>query len=79
VNVIHPNAVFNAGIWTDEKLQARAAQYGLSVQAYKTNNVLHTEIASGDIAAAALQFLGSAFSKTTGAQIPVDGGNERVI
>ena len=79
VNVIHPNAVFDTGIWTDEILRARAAQYGLSVQAYKTNNVLQTEITSGDVAAAALQFLGSAFSKTTGAQIPVDGGNDRVI
>jgi rhamnose utilization protein RhaD (predicted bifunctional aldolase and dehydrogenase)/NAD(P)-dependent dehydrogenase (short-subunit alcohol dehydrogenase family) len=79
VNVIHPNAVFDTGIWTDEVLKSRAAQYGLSVQAYKTNNVLQTEITSGDVAAAALQFLGPAFSKTTGAQIPVDGGNERVI
>ena len=79
VNVIHPNAVFDTGIWTEEVLRARAAQYGLSVQAYKTNNVLQTEITSGDVAAAALQLLGSAFSKTTGAQIPVDGGNDRVI
>jgi enoyl-[acyl-carrier-protein] reductase (NADH) len=54
-------------------------QYGLSVHAYKTNNVLKTEITSADVAAAALQFLGPAFSKTTGAQIPVDGGNDRVI
>jgi rhamnose utilization protein RhaD (predicted bifunctional aldolase and dehydrogenase)/NAD(P)-dependent dehydrogenase (short-subunit alcohol dehydrogenase family) len=79
VNVIHPNAVFDTGIWTDEVLEARAAQYGLSVKEYKTNNVLQTEITSGDVAAAALQFLGPAFSKTTGAQIPVDGGNDRVI
>jgi enoyl-[acyl-carrier-protein] reductase (NADH) len=49
------------------------------VQAYKTNNVLQAEITSADVAAAALQFLGPAFSKTTGAQIPVDGGNDRVI
>ncbi len=79
VNVLHPNAVFDTGIWTDEILRARAAQYGLSVQAYKTNNVLQTEITSGDVAAVALQLLSSAFSKTTGAQIPVDGGNDRVI
>jgi hypothetical protein len=37
------------------------------------------EITLSDVAAAALQFLGSVFSKTTGAQIPVDGGNDRVI
>ena len=79
VNVLHPNAVFDTAIWTDEVLKARAAQYGLSVQAYKTNNVLQAEITSADVAAAALQFLGPAFSKTTGAQLPVDGGNDRVI
>ncbi|HYK44618.1 MAG TPA: SDR family oxidoreductase, partial [Parafilimonas sp.] len=79
VNVIHPNAVFDTGVWTDKVLKSRAAQYGLSVHAYKTNNVLKTEITSADVAMAALQFLGPAFSKTTGAQIPVDGGNDRVI
>ena len=79
MNVIHLNAVFDTAIWTDEVLRARAAQYGLSVQAYKSNNILQTEITSIDVAAAAVQFLGSAFSKTTGVQIPVDGGNDRVI
>ncbi len=79
VNVIHPNAVFDTGIWTEEVLQKRAAQYGISVEEYKTNNVLKTEVFSKDVANAVLLFLGSTFSKTTGAQVPVDGGNERVI
>jgi NAD(P)-dependent dehydrogenase (short-subunit alcohol dehydrogenase family) len=79
INVIHPNAVFDTGVWSDEVLRIRAAQYGISVQAYKTNNVLQTEVASKDVAAVAAELLSNSFSKTTGAQIPVDGGNERVI
>jgi NAD(P)-dependent dehydrogenase (short-subunit alcohol dehydrogenase family) len=79
VNVVHPNAVFDTGIWTDEVLQARAAQYGLSVEEYKTNNVLRVAVRSSDVAELAVQLCGPLFSRTTGAQIPVDGGNERVI
>ncbi len=79
VNTLHPNAVFDTGIWTDEVLQARAASYGLSVEQYKTNNLLHVEITSRDIGELAAELCGPLFAKTTGAQIPVDGGNERVI
>lgn len=79
VNVVHPHAVFDTALWTDKVLQTRAAQYGISVQQYKTNNVLRTEVTSQDVAAAVLALLSTAFSKTTGAQLPVDGGNERVI
>ena len=79
VNVLHPNAVFDTGIWTDEVLRSRAAQYGLSVEEYKTNNVLHVEVASRDVAELAAELCGPLFARTTGAQIPVDGGNERVI
>ena len=31
VNVIHPNAVFDTALWSEEIIQARARQYGLSV------------------------------------------------
>jgi NAD(P)-dependent dehydrogenase (short-subunit alcohol dehydrogenase family) len=79
VNVIHPNAVFDTGIWTAEVLAARAAQYGLSVEQYKTNNVLGVEVTSKDVAELAAAMCGELFAKTTGAQVPVDGGNERVI
>ena len=79
VNTLHPNAVFDTGIWTDEVLQARAASYGLSVDQYKTNNLLHVEITSWDIGELAAELCGPLFAKTTGAQIPVDGGNDRVI
>ena len=56
-----------------------ARHYGLSVEQYKTNNVLHVEVTSRDVAELAAEVCGPAFAKTTGAQIPVDGGNERVI
>lgn len=79
VNVIHPNAVFDTGVWTEEVLAARAAAYGMDVETYKKNNVLKTEVTSRDVAELAAELCGPLFAKTTGAQIPVDGGNERVI
>ena len=79
VNVLHPNAVFDTGIWTEEVLRARAASYGMTIEQYKTNNVLRAEVTSRDVAELAAELCGPLFAKTTGAQIPVDGGNERVI
>lgn len=79
VNVLHPNAVFDTGLWTEEVLKARAESYGLSIEAYKRNNVLKTEVRSVDVGELAAELCGPAFAKTTGAQIPVDGGNARVI
>lgn len=79
VNVLHPNAVYDTAIWSDEVLASRAAHYGLTVEEYKTSNVLKTEVASHDVARAVTLFAGQALSKTTGAQLPIDGGNERVI
>jgi rhamnose utilization protein RhaD (predicted bifunctional aldolase and dehydrogenase)/NAD(P)-dependent dehydrogenase (short-subunit alcohol dehydrogenase family) len=79
VNVVHPNAVFDTGVWTPEVLASRAASYGLSVAAYKSANVLGVEILSRDVATLIAELLGPAFARTTGAQVPIDGGNERVI
>ena len=79
LNTLHPNAVFDTGIWTDEVLESRANHYGLSVEEYKTNNILGVEINSKDVSELAAEMCGKLFSKTTAAQIPVDGGNERVI
>jgi rhamnose utilization protein RhaD (predicted bifunctional aldolase and dehydrogenase)/NAD(P)-dependent dehydrogenase (short-subunit alcohol dehydrogenase family) len=79
VNTIHPNMVFDTALWTPEVLESRARHYGISVEAYKTNNVLRVEVTSRDVAALAAELCGPLFAKTTGAQIPVDGGNERVI
>jgi NAD(P)-dependent dehydrogenase (short-subunit alcohol dehydrogenase family) len=79
INSLHPDAVFDTGIWTDEVLAARAEHYGLSVEAYKKRNLLKTEITSRDVAELAAELCDRRFSKTTGAHIPVDGGNDRVI
>ena len=79
INSLHPNAVFDTGIWTEEVLAQRAKHYGLSVAEYKTNNVLKTEVRSRDVAELAAEMCGPLFAKTTAAQVPVDGGNERVI
>jgi len=79
VNVLHPNAVFDTSLWTEEVLKARAESYGLSIEAYKRNNVLRTEVRSVDVGELAAELCGPTFAKTTGAQIPVDGGNDRVI
>ncbi|PLX80433.1 MAG: bifunctional aldolase/short-chain dehydrogenase [Desulfuromonas sp.] len=79
INALHPNAVFDTGIWTEEVLAERAKHYGLTVEEYKTNNVLKVEVTSHDVAALAAEMCGPLFAKTTAAQLPVDGGNERVI
>ena len=79
LNSVHPNAVFDTGLWTEEVLQARAEHYGMTVDEYKTNNVLQVEVNSHDVAELAVAMCGSLFAKTTAAQVPIDGGNERVI
>jgi len=79
VNMLHPHAVFDTGIWTPEVLEKRAKHYGMSVEEYKTNNILKTEITSKDVAALVSAMAGELFSKTTGAQLPIDGGSDRII
>ncbi|MBI5658287.1 MAG: bifunctional aldolase/short-chain dehydrogenase [Nitrosomonadales bacterium] len=79
INSLHPNAVFDTGLWTPEVLAARAKHYGLTVDEYKKNNVLKTEVTSKDVAELAAEMCGPLFAKTTGAWLPVDGGNDRVI
>jgi rhamnose utilization protein RhaD (predicted bifunctional aldolase and dehydrogenase)/NAD(P)-dependent dehydrogenase (short-subunit alcohol dehydrogenase family) len=79
VNVIHPDGVFDTGVWTTEVIEQRAAHYGLSVEEYRSRNLLGVEVTSADVARACVALCGSAFPKTTGAQLPVDGGNPRVI
>jgi len=79
VNTVHPNAVFDTALWTEDVLAERAKHYGLSVDEYKKNNVLKVEVRSQDVAELAVEMCGPLFAKTTGAQVPVDGGNDRVI
>ncbi len=79
INSLHPDAVFDTGLWTEEVLASRAAYYRMSVEQYKTRNILRTEVHSRDVAELAAEMCGPLFSKTTAAQVPVDGGNERVV
>ncbi len=79
VNIMHPDAVFDTALWAGGVLEARAESYGLSLEQYKTKNVLKAEVSSRDVAALAVALCGRAFARTTGAQVPVDGGNDRVI
>jgi NAD(P)-dependent dehydrogenase (short-subunit alcohol dehydrogenase family)/ribulose-5-phosphate 4-epimerase/fuculose-1-phosphate aldolase len=79
VNLVHPDAVFDTGLWTEEVLKQRAAHYGLSVDQYKRKNLLHQELTSRDVAELVAEMCGPLFAKTTGAQVPIDGGNDRVI
>lgn len=79
INTLHPNAVFDTGIWTEEVLAARAQHYGLTIEEYKTNNLLRVEITSHHVAELAAEMCGTLFACTTAAQVPIDGGNDRVI
>ncbi|MGO3885234.1 MAG: SDR family NAD(P)-dependent oxidoreductase [Mycetocola sp.] len=79
VNLVEPDAVFDTAIWTPELLAERAAQYGLSVQEYKTRNLLGTEVSSAQVAEAVRVLVDGGLAATTGAHLSVDGGNDRVI
>ena len=79
VNVIHPDAVFDTELWTDEALQSSAKRYNMTVEQYKTKNLLGREIRSADVAKLTSAVASDLFIATTGAQIPIDGGSDRVI
>jgi rhamnose utilization protein RhaD (predicted bifunctional aldolase and dehydrogenase)/NAD(P)-dependent dehydrogenase (short-subunit alcohol dehydrogenase family) len=79
INTLHPNQVFDTALWTDEVLASRAKAYNMTVEQYKKNNLLRTEVSSKDVAELAAELCGPLFAKTTAAQVPVDGGNERVV
>jgi len=79
VNIIHPDCVYDTGIWTSKTLERSARRYGLTVEEYKSRNILRTDVKTIEVAQMVCAMAGSIFAKTTGAQIPIDGGNERVI
>jgi rhamnose utilization protein RhaD (predicted bifunctional aldolase and dehydrogenase)/NAD(P)-dependent dehydrogenase (short-subunit alcohol dehydrogenase family) len=79
VNVLHPHAVMDTALWTPELLESRAKNYGMTVEEYKRNNLLKVEVRSKDVADLVVAMAGPLFGKTTGAQVPVDGGSDRII
>jgi NAD(P)-dependent dehydrogenase (short-subunit alcohol dehydrogenase family) len=79
VNILHPDAVFDTQVWTEEALKKSADRYGMTVEAYKKKNLLRTELTSAGVAAMVSTVAGPVFGSTTGAQIPIDGGSDRVV
>ena len=79
VNTVHPDCVYDTNVWTEGILISRAKQYGLTVKDYKRRNLLKTDVSSLDVANLVCFLAGRKSSKTTGAQIPIDGGNNRII
>lgn len=79
VNMIHPDAVFDTALWTQELLERRAEHYGMSVDDYKKRNLLRAEVTSRKVGDLAASLCSPLFSCTTGAQIPIDGGSDRII
>ena len=79
VNVLHPDAVFDTGLYTEEVLHTRAEHYGISVDQYKTRNLLKTEVTSHLVGEMVAEMCGPLFSCITGTQIQMDAGNERTI
>ena len=79
VNVVHPDAVFDTALWTEEALAQSAARYSMTVEQYKAKNLLGREIRSTEVGRLVSTLASDVFAATTGAQIPIDGGNDRVI
>lgn len=79
VNSVLPDAVLRgSGIWDNKWSQARAANYGISVEQlsdyYRGRNTLKVEILAEDVAESILFLAGPRSQKTTGALLTVDGG-----
>lgn len=79
VNAVHPDAVFDTDLWTPEALKRSADRYGLTIDQYKMRNLLGSEVTSRHVGLAVAAFVDGTLRRTTGAQVPVDGGNDRVI
>lgn len=79
VNIVHPDAIFDTALWTPEALGTSAARYGISVEEYKTKNLLGKTISAANVGRLLSAIASDIFLATTGAQIPIDGGNDRVI
>ena len=79
VNMVHPDAVFDTGLWSEELIAERASSYGISPEEYKKRNLLSVEVTSKAVARSAISLCTDDFSTTTGASVPTDGGSDRVI
>ena len=62
-----------SGLLTPDMIQARASSRGLTPEAYMAGNLLGKEVLAEDVAQAFV--FAALMAKTTGAILPVDGGN----
>jgi NAD(P)-dependent dehydrogenase (short-subunit alcohol dehydrogenase family) len=78
VNMLNPDAVFAAGLWSPALKARRAQAQGIAVEDledfYRQRNLLKVSVTAEDVAEAALWLVSDRSSKTTGCVIPVDGG-----
>jgi rhamnose utilization protein RhaD (predicted bifunctional aldolase and dehydrogenase)/NAD(P)-dependent dehydrogenase (short-subunit alcohol dehydrogenase family) len=79
VNTVHPDAVFDTGLWNPQLLAERAAKYGITVEQYKARNLLGVEVTSEKVGRLVAELCCETFSCTTGAQIHIDGGSDRTL
>lgn len=78
VNMLNPDAIFEAGLWTPELKAERARAKGIPLDKFEESiqqgNLLKAKVTAQDVAEAALFFASDRSAKTTGAVLPVDGG-----
>ncbi len=79
VNTVHPDAVFDTGLWNPDLLAERAAKYSMTVEQYKARNLLGVEVTSEKVGRLVAELCSDTFSCTTGAQIHIDGGSDRTL
>lgn len=72
VNALNPDRI-RSGLLTGEMIARRAAARGVSETAYMAGNLLGAEVTPEDVAQAFIH--AAMLERTTGAVIPVDGGN----
>jgi enoyl-[acyl-carrier-protein] reductase (NADH) len=72
VNALNPDRI-RSGLLTETMIASRSAARGVSEEAYMAGNLLGREVTAADVGQAFV--LASLLDKTTGAIIPVDGGN----
>ena len=71
-NAINPDRV-RSGLLTQDMIHSRAASRGVTPDAYMSGNLLGQEVLAEDVAQAFV--FAALMQKTTGAILPVDGGN----
>jgi rhamnulose-1-phosphate aldolase/alcohol dehydrogenase len=77
-NMLNPDAIFEAGLWTPELKAERARAKGIPIEQFENSirqsNLLKAGVYADDVAQAALFFASERSAKTTGAILPIDGG-----